>query len=552
MLPVNIVPSFAEASFTPIGAPPPPRECRSPSQNNTNVWNAEDKVSEFFLSQDIENIEIENDTGQIGEWRWMPVMQGGTQYLALNVLAGEAVLSPPLYFVHDLFLRFHIMQSLETLSEDGLVAEIFFRSEESAGEWVLFETPMAPGRHNEIAATLELRQLEGRIGRLGIRCKPGPLGDPRSDWLAIVRWLVGRENRLGLLNGRANRAWRIKNEIAHFNTIYDHPIYARRRVDEEDVDGHTPREFPDPGPIDCVEVGVPEVQEPGLSVADLCERPEAQLRPDEDVYRYSARLLASLTGGDKSIDFAERLKLLASSERPLRFLTLCSGAAGIEREMFGKARIPVEITLYDINEKLMDQAFAALSPFGRVRRIVGDVNEISVAQFPGKFDIVTCVSGLHHVVELEHVMQTISELLTEDGEFWMIGEQIGRDGNRLWPEAAQVANRLFADLPDSFRRNSYTGEIDPVIPDIDFSASSFEGIRSSEIEPIMQRFFEPVQVSRANCFLWRVFEMTYFSNYDMKDTAHRQIVLEAVVAEYNLWKKGGRPTQSSGAFRRKR
>jgi SAM-dependent methyltransferase len=511
----------------------------------------EDSVSEFVLSQDDKNVVVENDTGQIGEWRWMPVTQSGAQYLALNILSGEAFVSPRLHIAHDLFLRFHIAQSLSTLSDDGLVAEIFFRSKKGARERVLLEIPMKPGENNEVSATLDLRQLDGCSGRLGIRCKPGPLGDPRGDWLAILRFIVGHEHRLGLLNGRANRAWRIKNEIAHFDTHYDHAIYAKRLVDEKNTSGHS--DSTPPGlDSDFSDIEAPSITEPDLAAADVYEQSEAQVRPEDDVFHYSVRLLSSLIGDEHSIDFAERLRLLAPAQRPLRFLTLCSGAAGIERGLFEKAGIPAEITLYDINETLMDRALTSLSPFGRVRKMLGDVNEISVSQFPRKFDVVACVSGLHHVVELERVMETISQLLTEDGEFWMIGEQIGRNGNRLWPEAAQVANRLFADLPESLRKNSYTGKIDPVIPDVDFSASCFEGIRSSEIELTIQSYFEPVQLLRHNCFMWRLFEHTYFANYDIKDEAHRRIVIDFVVAEYNLWKKGGRPTTSNGVFRRRR
>ncbi len=58
------------------------------------------------------------------------------------------------------------------------------------------------------------------------------------------------------------------------------------------------------------------------------------------------------------------------------------------------------------------------------------------------------VSGLHHVVEIEQVLQTVIELLDPNGEFWIIGEAIGRNGNQLWPEALDAAN---LDILVSFR-----------------------------------------------------------------------------------------------------
>ncbi len=504
-------------------------------------------VHEFVLSQDAGDIEIENDSGLVGEWRWMPVMQRGTMYLALVIIAEEAALSPVIAFGHDVFLRCRFMQALDTLSEDGLVAELFFRSADSAEETALFEVPMTPGRHNEFGATFDLRQLEGMRGRLGIRCKPGPDGNPLSDWLAIVQWVVAREDRLGLLNGRSHPSWRIKNEIAAFDTVYDHPMYAvRGAVDGEPAAVSAPSER-----AQAPAVPAARRAEPDLRAADLVDHPLACVRPGEDVYNYGNRVLRALIGEGLEIDFPARLKEIAGAlQRPVRFLSLCSGAAGIERNLLAEATVPVEITLYDINEKLLDQATAALSPFGPVQRIVGDVNAMSAAQFDGHFDVVVCVSGLHHLVELEQVMRTVSELLTDDGELWMIGEQIGRDGNRLWPEAEEAANRVFSALPEAMRRNAHTGQIDEAIPDVDFAASCFEGIRSSEIERIVQSLFEPVRIVRRNCFLWRVFAAAYFDNYDLSDEAHRRFALEFVAAEYNLWKRGGRPAETFAVFRR--
>ena len=158
-------------------------------------------------------------------------------------------------------------------------------------------------------------------------------------------------------------------------------------------------------------------------------------------------------------------------------LSLCSGTAGIERGILEAAGVPIEITLFDINENLLAQAADVVAPYARAFGVAGDVNTVSTAQFATRFDVVAFVSGLHHVVELEHVLQTVSSLLEEQGEFWLIGEQIGRNGNRLWPESREVVDRLFATLPEPFRRNAHSGAIDNTMPDSDFSSVTFEGIR---------------------------------------------------------------------------
>ena len=200
----------------------------------------------------------------------------------------------------------------------------------------------------------------------------------------------------------------------------------------------------------------------------------------------------------------------------------------------------------------MRQATAALSSVAQISGVLGDVNAISAEQFGNiTFDIVMFVSGLHHVVEIEHVLETVMELLVPNGEFWIVGEAIGRNGNQLWPEALDAANRIFSRLPDRFRRNASTGKVDSTVPETDFSANSFEGIRSEEIEPLLLRYFDPLEMYRKNCFLWRLVNPDYFNNYDLKNQEDRYIVLSLIAAEYNLWKTGGRPTESHSVYRRR-
>ena len=211
--------------------------------------------------------------------------------------------------------------------------------------------------------------------------------------------------------------------------------------------------------------------------------------------------------------------------RSVRILSLCSGAAGIERQILVNAGCPVEITLFDLNENLMRQATAALSSVAQISGVLGDVNAISAQQFGNiAFDIVMFVSGLHHVVEIEHVLETVMELLVPNGEFWIVGEAIGRNGNQLWPEALDAANRIFSRLPDRLRRNASTGKVDSTVPETDFSANSFEGIRSEEIEPLLLRYFDPLEMYRKNCFLWRLVNPDYFNNYDLNNQGDRHIV----------------------------
>lgn len=496
---------------------------------------------EFFLSRDLPTFSIENDQNAIEGTRWISVSQNRGMYLAFVIIANETILTPTIEIQHDAILKCDMTQGVSRISADGLDAELFFRSDGQST--TLMRIPLKPGQTNDISVTFDLAALEARKGQLGITCHPGPLNDPTGDWLAITRWVIGRSDHITLLQARANPEWRIKNEVGHFTSAYDHEMYAGRAsglsIGLETIEILDVKNAPAANPIDP----------PRVRGEDLVDKPAATVRENDDVFHYGMRVLTDLIPTPSDVDYAGRLKDLAQNVAPIRFLSLLSGAAGIERGIFESAHVPIEVTLFDLNENLLRRGAANLSDIAEVRCVMGDVNNISATAFGDKFHIVACVSGLHHVVELERVMKTVNDVLVPEGEFWLIGEQVGRDGNRLWPEAAEIANRLFSALPADLRRNAYTGEVDMRLPDKDASASCFEGIRSSEIEQLLLTYFEPVHLYRRNCFLWRLLDQAYFSNYNLKNETHRRTVLHFVAEEFNHWKNGGRPTECFNVYR---
>lgn len=52
-----------------------------------------------------------------------------------------------------------------------------------------------------------------------------------------------------------------------------------------------------------------------------------------------------------------------------------------------------------------------------------------------------------------------------------------------WQPAVAEANLFFEQLPERYRLNHHTKQLDFEIPDNDYSLGCFEGIRSEEIEP---------------------------------------------------------------------
>jgi SAM-dependent methyltransferase len=274
-------------------------------------------------------------------------------------------------------------------------------------------------------------------------------------------------------------------------------------------------------------------------------------RDGESVYTFAMRCLGALLPMAPP-DFAARAAVL-HPDRPLRVLSLCAGAARIEEQILLSRPGPLELTLLDASPDLIARAAERLQAQRTdvvVRCLLGDVNDGLPGS--GDFDVVMCVSALHHVANLEGVLGQINARLTDAGELWSVGEQIGRNGNRLWPDAKREADRAMAALPERLRKNARTGRVDATLDDADYSANCFEGIRSEEIEALLEAQFVPEQVYKRNAFLWRLVDTTYCDNYSLasdEDVAH----LKALVRLEALhWTRGGRATELYGIYRKKR
>jgi SAM-dependent methyltransferase len=502
-------------------------------------------VREFFLSEDIANFTIKNeDSSLVAKPLWVSVGRHGNFHLALALGIGQTVTGPLMQFSRDMSTSCELGSKIDEKNDEGFSFQAFFEPEDGSARIILFEAPLSRAKE-ESNFTLDLSVLRSRRGSPGLRCfSPSGRLDLASK-LAVVKWVVGPNDRISLLTARRHRSRRIKTTIESINAAYDHEMYSHSKVDDrhEGASSFTPLQKAPSGPR--------RKSEDPIEAESLLNLPSAKLMEGDDVYRYAHRVLASLLPAQPN--FSKRIRSVNEREgRPVRILSLCSGAAGIERQMIANADCPVEITLFDLNEKLMQKAAAALSSVAQTSGVLGDINVISAEQFGNlTFDVAMFVSGLHHVVEIERVLQTVTELLIPNGEFWIIGEAVGRNGNQLWPEALDAANRIFSSLPERFRCNAFTRKVDSMVPETDFSANSFEGIRSEEIEPLLLRYFDPVEVWRRNCFLWRLVNPVYFRNYDLNSEEDRYVVLSLVAAEYNLWKKGGRPAESHSIYRRR-
>ncbi len=122
---------------------------------------------------------------------------------------------------------------------------------------------------------------------------------------------------------------------------------------------------------------------------------------------------------------------------------------------------------------------------GRLRFVEADANRW---QPDGPYGVVIANHSLHHLVGLEHLFAAIRGCLDPRGWF-LAHDMIGRNGHMRWPEALEVVDRFWAELPESHRYNHLLKRTERRYVNFDCSVDGFEGIRAQDILPLLIRNF---------------------------------------------------------------
>ena len=143
----------------------------------------------------------------------------------------------------------------------------------------------------------------------------------------------------------------------------------------------------------------------------------------------------------------------------------------------------------DLNSTMLERGRAAAEQAGvggHMDFVQGDFND----WVPGReYDAVIANQALHHVLKLEHLFAQIKQSLKPDGTF-IISDMIGRNGHQRWPEALEIVQEFWGDLPPSYRFNRALRRYQEVFENWDCSLEGFEGIRSQDILPLLMESFQ--------------------------------------------------------------
>jgi len=255
--------------------------------------------------------------------------------------------------------------------------------------------------------------------------------------------------------------------------------------------------------------------------SDRVEKIEPEVPAFTHAYKlYSTYIMEKMPNFDLQEYILKKSKI---SEQPLSILSLGSGTGDWEIDLMEKNPKKISMELIDINKELLNVAKNyCIKHSLNLKTSVQDANNIKLNE--ATYDFVIVRSSLHHFIELEHIFEQINNSLKLGTDLIVLGEVIGRNGEKLFPETKEIAQKIFDTLPPKFRFNNYTKKIDSIIPDINFSKDSFESIRSEEILPLLQKYFKPKEYVTLDAFLSLLLDFRYGPNYNLNEKLDKSLV----------------------------
>ena len=185
------------------------------------------------------------------------------------------------------------------------------------------------------------------------------------------------------------------------------------------------------------------------------------------------------------------------------------GAASGELELL-RLNVVSTFDLYDVTPQLIDAASRAATEQGfgnRVRCHVADVNGIELPR--DSYDLITFISSLHHVEQLEHVLGQCYGALRPGGVLYA-QEYVGPSRFAFPPDHVELARKIYRTLDPALR----CGQPDLPVPDplAVAEADPTESVRSAEIIGVCRRVFPAIHIIPEDVCLTLI--LWYGLNYD--------------------------------------
>jgi SAM-dependent methyltransferase len=196
------------------------------------------------------------------------------------------------------------------------------------------------------------------------------------------------------------------------------------------------------------------------------------------------------TTGDPDLRWLDWFRQRHASAVFDRGLCLACGAGTAELHAVGIG-LCREMDACDISEGSLESArarAASLKLETRINYFRCDLNRASLA--PGQYDLVLSSGGLHHIEQLEHLLDQVHACL-KDGGLLAIDEYVGPARLQYTDLQLDVVQRIVDSLPAGLR----TGK--PVErPDLAYMLRNdpSEAVRAPELVSLLQKHFEVIEL----------------------------------------------------------
>ncbi len=182
----------------------------------------------------------------------------------------------------------------------------------------------------------------------------------------------------------------------------------------------------------------------------------------------------------------------------------------------------------------------ALGAPGKFR--VGDANKLILPA--DSYDLIFSCQSFHHFVELEAVMEQVSRALTPRG-FFVLEEFVGPTQFQWTDLQLKLTQELLAALPESLRMYRHgilkAMEGRPTPQEV-MAASPFESIRSAEIWPLFQKYFDVVTVRKLGGTIQHLLYNGIIHNFDAQNPGHNAHIQHIFEIEDRLVDSGELPS----------
>lgn len=294
-------------------------------------------------------------------------------------------------------------------------------------------------------------------------------GDPEDLARQLTR-LVEEPGLLGRLSDHPNSVRTVQDSVDEMMDFYERIGKKKEREREQRVSEHWSRNV--------------ETRRSGEFAGNWLDH--------EAVLRLYINPMSTGSPDEKWFDYVARKYF---SEPAGKALSLGCGGGGLERHGLA-LNVCESFDAYDISVGSIEAAKEEARKAGiedRVNYAVADLNDISLEE--DAYDAVFASMSVHHLENLEGVFLELTKALKPGGLF-VFNEFVGPSQFQWTERQLTLSNKLLATIPERYR----TGEKGNVLrritaPTIQFmnEMDPSESIRSAEIMPLVERYFEIVE-----------------------------------------------------------